>query len=182
MKQTEITLDTPMEATAATVGLALFLILLGLTAIFAPLAVGVAVSMLILWIIVLGGLAHLIHAWDARNRSIFRWRLATGLVYLLGGAFLMMYPGYGAGYLTLFIAGMFCLEALLLIPTYVWLRAVPGAAWIAVDCLLTFLLAGLIAWLWPWHTAWLLGVLVGINILVSGVAWLALVYAIRSRA
>ena len=181
MRRTELALDTPLEATAATIGLSLFLILLGLTAIFVPLAVGIAVSMLILWIIVLGGLAHLIHAWDARNKSIFRWRLGIGLVYLLGGAFLMLYPGYGAGYLTLFIAGMFFLEALLLVPTYLWLRTAPGAGWIAVDCLLTFVIAGLIAWLWPWHAAWLLGVLVGIKLLVSGCAWLALAYAVRSR-
>lgn len=181
MRRTDITLDTPMEATSATIGLSIFLILLGLTAIFLPLAVGIAVSMLILWVIVLGGLAHLIHAWDARNRSVFRWRLAIGLVYLLGGAFLMIYPGYGAGYLTLFIAGMFCAEALLLMPTYLWLRDMPGAGWIAADCLLTFVMAGAIAWLWPWHIAWLLGVLVGVNILVSGCAWLALVYTIRPR-
>ena len=160
-------------------GFAIFLILLGLTCIFLPLAVGIAMSMMILWIIVLGGLAHLVHAWDSRNRSVFRWRLAIGLVYLLGGIFLMLYPGYGTSYLTLFIAGMFCAEGLLLVPTYIWLRSMPGAGWIAVDSLLTLLMAGAIAWLWPWHTAWLLGVLVGLNILVSGFAWLALVNDMR---
>lgn len=55
MRRTDITLDTPMEATSATIGLAIFLILLGLTAIFVPLAVGIAVGMLILWVIVRGG-------------------------------------------------------------------------------------------------------------------------------
>lgn len=174
MRQPAISLDTPIGATSVSIGVSLFLIMLGLTALLMPMAVGIAMSMLILWIIVFSGLAHLVHAWDARSHATFLWRLSVGLLYVAGGIFLLLHPGYGSAFLTLFIAGMFCVEALLLSFTFFWLRSTPGAIWIAADALLTLFLATVIVLLWPWNPPWLLGSLVGINIIVSGLARLAL--------
>lgn len=163
-----------LGATWTSIGISLLLIALGLAAVLAPEAAGVTLTILILWIIFFSGLAHLVHAWDARGNPMFLWRLLVGGVYVAGALFLLLNPGYGFSFLTLFIAAMFSLEAGLLFGAFFWLRGVPGAGWIAADGALTLAFAVLIALLWPWSSPWMLAMLVGMNIIVSGAVRLGL--------
>lgn len=174
MKQDATSMDKAITATSLTVGVSALLILLGLAAVLVPTAVSIAVGMLILWIIVFTGMAHLVHAWDARDNPLFVWRLLAGLLYIGGGLFLLLYPGYSPAFLALFIAGMLLLESLLLFGAYAWLRAVPGTGWIAVDGVFTLALAAVIALASPQVPAWLLALCVGLNIISTGTTRLLL--------
>ena len=169
-----ISTSRAMNATGISVGVSVLLVILGMSAMLVSTAVSVAIGILILWIIVFAGLAHLVHAWDARETPLFAWRLLVGLVYVGGGIFLLAHPRYDLAFLALFIAWMFGLESMLLLGAYGWLRKLPGAGWIAVDALGTLAVATAIGFLWPWMGMWLLGMLVGINIACTGAASLAL--------
>jgi uncharacterized membrane protein HdeD (DUF308 family) len=59
------------EATGMSIGWAVVMILLGFMALFMPLATGIGISILISWIIVLCGFAHLAHAFAARAPGHF---------------------------------------------------------------------------------------------------------------
>lgn len=170
--------DSPVEgvvkATWISIGAALAMIALGLTAALVPLAVGIAVSILIVWVIVFSGLAHLVHAWDARGDALFLWRLLVGMVYVCGGVYLLLHPAYGLAALTFFIGWMFAIEALLLLGGAWWMRRRKGSGWLAADAGLTLFLAACILVMWPWSAPWMLGVLAGLNIVSSGFAFLAL--------
>ena len=162
------------RATGISIGTALLLIVLGMTALLFPEPVGVAVSILILWIIVFSGLAHLVHAWDARGTGVMAWQLLVGAAYLSGGIFLLLHPGYGFAYVTLGIAWIFAFEAVLLLAAFFWLRRQPGASWLALDGVLTLILAVCIGAGWPTNSVWVVGTLVGVNILISGFTRLAM--------
>jgi uncharacterized membrane protein HdeD (DUF308 family) len=168
------TLDEAKRATGLSIGMALLLIALGMTALLFPGPAGVAVTVLVLWIIVFSGMAHLVHAWDARGSGVFVWQLLVGAAYLCGGIYLLLHPGYGVAYVTLVIAGMFMFEAILLWAAFYWLRYQPAASWLALDGTLTLILAICIGVGWPSDSIWVLGTLVGVNVLVSGFTRLAM--------
>ncbi len=174
MSQHDSPVDEAQRATGISIGTALLLIVLGMAALLFPEPVGIAVTILILWIIVFSGLAHLVHAWDARGTDVMAWQLLVGAAYLCGGIFLLLHPGYGFAYVTLGIAGIFLFEAVLLLAAAWWLRKQPGAGWLALDGALTLILAVCIGTGWPTNSVWVVGALVGVNILVSGFARLGM--------
>ena len=168
MNQHVSTVEETERATGISIGIALLLIMLGMCALLFPEPVGIAVSILILWIIVFSGLAHLVHAWDARGTGVMTWQLLVGAAYLCGGIFLLLHPGYGFAYVTLGIAGIFLFEAAMLLAAAYWLRRQPGAGWLTLDGGLTLILVVCIAAGWPTNSVWVVGTLVSVNILVSG--------------
>ncbi|MDE2346168.1 MAG: DUF308 domain-containing protein [Gammaproteobacteria bacterium] len=156
------------RTTGISIGVSLLLILLGLLALALPGFAGLAVAILVLWVIVFSGLAHLVHAWDARGSGDFLWRLLVGIVYLAVGVFLLLHPRESLASLTLVLVILFLLEAGMLLAAYFWLRRRAGSGWLLVNALLTGALGLLIGLEWPASSAWAIGMLVGVNILFSG--------------
>jgi uncharacterized membrane protein HdeD (DUF308 family) len=174
MNKTLAPLDAVVQVTWISVGAAVALLLLGGIAALAPFTVGVAIGMLVVWVVVFSGLAHLVQAWDARG-GIFFWRLLVGTTYVLSGLYLLMDPGFDLPALTRFIGVMFTLEAVLLLAGAWWLRDRQGSGWMALDAGLTLLIAASILAMWPWASAWILGLCIGLNIMSSGIAFLAMI-------
>lgn len=164
-----------MRTTWISLAAALALITLGALAALLPVAAGVAVSILLVWVIVFSGLAHLVHAWDVRG-EMFLWRLLVGLVYLCGGLYLVLVPsgGYGVVALARFIGAMFVLEAGLLVASAFWMRGRRGSGWLAADGGVSLLCAVLVFVTASWAPPWLLGLLVGLNVVSSGFVFLML--------
>ena len=65
------------KVTGATIGWAVVIILVGIVAVVLPLATGMAVSVVV-WLIVLGGLAYLASAFASRYAGAFIWRMLRG--------------------------------------------------------------------------------------------------------
>lgn len=168
MKQDVDASRSALRATSLSVGVSLVLVILGMAALLVPEAVSVTVGILILWIIVFTGLAHLVHAWDARGNPLFIWRLAVSLLYIGGGLFLLLFPGFDAASLSLALAALLGLESLLLFGAYAWMRTIPGTGWIALDGAFTLAMALLIFLAWPHAPLWLLAFCVGVNIISTG--------------
>ena len=181
MQRDTVSMRYAVDATGLSIGISALLIVLGLTAVVIAGAVGIALSILILWIIVFAGMANLVHAWDARETPLFAWRLLVGLLFMAGGIFLLFHPRYDIPFVTLFIAWMIGFESMLLLAAYGWLRRLPGAGWLALDGAVTLAIACLIGFLWPWMALWMLGVLVGLDIMSTGATRLALAWAQRSH-
>jgi uncharacterized membrane protein HdeD (DUF308 family) len=59
------------------------------------------------------------------------------------------------------------------------LRPASGTGWLIFDSIITFILAVMIWSTWPSSAAWVVGVLVGISMLFSGMARLMLTLAAR---
>ena len=73
------------ESAGWTIALGVLLIILGLFALVAPLIAGVAVTVLLGWLLIFGGIAHLVVSWHLRQSGGLIWELLIGLAYIVDG-------------------------------------------------------------------------------------------------
>jgi uncharacterized membrane protein HdeD (DUF308 family) len=81
--------------------------------------------------------------------------------------------------LTLALAIYLLVESALEFSLAARLRPLPGSGWLFVDAIITVILAFMIWRTWPSSSAWVLGTLVGISMLFSGMARLMISLAAR---
>ena len=156
-------------------------ILLGLFAVIEPIVAGLAISLLVGWLLIAGGATHII--------SIFRrddggavWHLALGLVYISGGVYFLSHPVIALEALTLLLAMLLFVETGIDLVAYSAQRREPGAVWLLVNAFVTALLGTLIAMHWPSITVWVIGTMLGLNMLTTGFSRLMLGLAARNVA
>lgn len=161
------------------IGLSVLMIVAGILAIASPLAAGIAIEVLVAWLLVFSGCVHLVFSWHTRSTGGFLWELLVGVLYLFIGVYLLMHPQVGLESLTIALALYLFLEAILEFVLGFKLRPLRGSGWLLVDGIITLILAVLIWKTWPSSAAWVIGTLVGISILFSGISRLMLSLAAR---
>lgn len=155
------------------------LIIFGIAALCTPLLAAVAVNALIAWLIILAGVIHLVVAFHSHGAGSMIWKLLVGLAYVAFGGYLLLHPLLGVASLTLLLASLFLVEGVLDLVLYFNLRPTRGAAWVLFDGLVTLLLALFIGLHWPSSSAWVIGTLVGVSMIMSGVARVMMSLGIR---
>jgi uncharacterized membrane protein HdeD (DUF308 family) len=162
--------------------LSVLLIVAGILAIIVPQASGIAATILVGWLLILCGTALMAFAWHAHRGSGLFWGMLLGLVYIAAGGCLLLHPMSGLKSLTLVLAAYLLMESILEFILSFQLRPLAGSGWLLVDGIITLVLAIMIAWTWPGSTPWVIGTLVGISMLFSGVARLTISLAARRVA
>lgn len=161
------------------IGLGVVMILTGLLAIASPVAAGIAVNILVAWLLIVSACAHLAFAWFRRSAGGFLWELLLGIVYLLIGGYMLMHPAAGLASLTFALAIYLVMEAALEFVLGAALRRLPGSGWLFCDGIVTLILAVMIGRTWPSSSEWAIGTLVGVSMLFSGITRLALSLSAR---
>ena len=164
------------------IAMAVAFILLGIFAIIEPAIAGLAVTLLVGWILIFGGVAHLVAAFSGGGAERAIWQAVIGIVYFLSGFYLLAHPLLGLGTLTLLLAGIILAEAAFEFIAYFRLRGHVGSVWLLVNALVTLLLSALIWFHWPSSSVWAIGTLVGVNLLMTGISRLMLGLAVRRLA
>jgi len=167
------------EAVGWSIALSVLMIVAGVLAIILPPAAGIAVTILVGWLLVFSGAAHLVFGWHTRTTGALIWELLLGILYILVGAYVLFHPVAGLASLTLALAIYLLMEAVLEFVLSVRLRPLPGSGWLLFDAIITLVLAILIWRTWPSSAPWVIGTLVGISMLFSGVCRLVLSLAAR---
>jgi uncharacterized membrane protein HdeD (DUF308 family) len=162
------------------IGLSVLMIMTGILAIASPLAAGIAVNVLIAWLLVFSGCVHLVFAWYTRTSGGLLWESLIGILYIFIGAYLLMHPVAGLMSLTIALAIYLTLEAILEFVLGFTLRRLPGTGWLLFDGIITLILAVMIWRTWTTSSEWVIGTLVGISMLFSGTSRLMLSLAARS--
>src|SRR5271156_980307 len=129
--------------------MAVVFILLGMIAIIEPGVAGVAVTILVGWLLIFGGGAHLVAALSGGGAGRVIWQVLIGIVYILGGFYFLTHPLLGLGSLTLLLAAIILMEAVFEVIAYFRTRGEGGSGWLVVNALITLLLGGLIWFHWP---------------------------------
>jgi uncharacterized membrane protein HdeD (DUF308 family) len=155
------------------------MIIAGILAIAMPPAAGLAVNVVVAWLLVFSGAAHLVFAWHRRSAGGFLWELLVGILYAGVGGYLLTHPAAGLQSLTLALAIYLFAEGVLELILSRLLRALPGSTWLLLDGVITLVLAILIWRAWPSSSEWVIGTLVGISMLFSGISRLFLCLAAR---
>ncbi len=164
------------------IGLSVLMILAGLLAIVLPQVAGIAISLLVAWLLIFSGGAHLVFAWHTRAHGGAIWELLLGILYIVIGVYILMNPVAGLASITFALAIYLFFEAVLEFAMGFKLRPRPGSGWLLFDGVVTLILAVLIWRTWPSNTEWVVGTLVGISMLFSGTSRLMLSLAARSVA
>ncbi len=158
------------------------LIIFGTLAIGLPFLAAIALTGFIAWLIVLAGVVHLILAFHTHGAGSLIWKLLVGIAYLFFGGYLIVHPVLGVASLTLLLGSLFLIEGVLNIVLFFKMRSVGGSSWVLLDGIVTLLLGLLIYMQWPSSSVWVIGTLVGISMIISGVTRVMLSLAVRKAA
>jgi uncharacterized membrane protein HdeD (DUF308 family) len=157
-------------------------VVLGILAIIEPAVAGVAVAVLVGWLMIFGGAAHAVGAFGGGGAGRVIWQLMLAVIYVFGGFYFLTHPLLGLGTLTLLLAVILVAEAIVEVIAYFAVRTENGSAWRLVNALVTLLLGGMIWRHWPSSSVWAIGTLVGVNLMMTGFSRLMLGTAARRLA
>ncbi|HJU30642.1 MAG TPA: HdeD family acid-resistance protein [Hyphomicrobiaceae bacterium] len=160
-------------------GLGIFLILAGLAAIAFPLLSTIATKIALGWILLAAGALVVLHAFSIKQWSGFLWSLLVGILYLIAGGWLAFFPFTGIITLTLLLAALFLAEGVLEVIMAVRVRPHEGWVWLLLSGLVAIAVGIMIAAELPSSAAWAIGLLTGLNLLMTGVSFTALALAGR---
>jgi uncharacterized membrane protein HdeD (DUF308 family) len=156
------------------IALSILLILAGIFAILIPSVSGLAITLIFGWLMVLSGITHLVFAFKTHTTGGRVWEILIGLIYVVAGFYLIAHPIEALFALTLILACYLFFEAIVEFIQYFQLRPRHGAGWLIVDGIVTLILAIMIWRSWPVSSVWVIGTLVGISMIFSGVSRLML--------
>jgi uncharacterized membrane protein HdeD (DUF308 family) len=149
---------------------AILFIVLGVFAILEPAMAGLGVALLVGWLLVFGGIAHFISAFEGGGvRRVFLQVLA-GIVFVLGGLYMLAHPLLALGTLTLMLAGVIFAVGICELLHWYRHRGEAASGWLLFNAIVTLLLGGLILFHWPSSSIWAIGTLVGVNLLLTGIS------------
>ena len=152
----------------------ILMLICGLLAMALPVASGIGIAIVIAWLLIISAVWHFIYAFRARGVGGVLWELLLALAYGAAGICIRLYPLAGLAWLTLVLATFLFIEAVLEIGFYFNIRGRANAGWVLMDGIVTLLLAILIWRHWPSGAAWVIGTLVGVSLIFSGVSRLML--------
>ena len=82
--------------------LGIVLVIVGLAAIVFPLFAGAFSAIFVGWLFLIGGVVTIVHAFSAQRWSGFLWSLLVGVLYLIAGGYMVLFPL--TGLITPFVA------------------------------------------------------------------------------
>ncbi|MEG6509838.1 HdeD family acid-resistance protein [Methyloligella sp. 2.7D] len=152
----------------------ILLLILGVLAIAFPFITTIAAKIFLGWLFLIGGIVQIFHAFSSRGWSEFFLNLLMGILYLIAGAWLAFLPLSGIITLTIFLAVMFIVQGVIEIAMGFRMQPKSGWGWmlfagIVAAAVGILILAGL-----PSSATWAIGLLVGVNLIMTGWAYLLL--------
>ena len=148
----------------------ILLLICGMVAIFMPLASSIGLVILLGWLILFSAIWHLIFAFQAGGLGNILWRILLAILYGVAGFYMLSHPLLGVLSLTLVLAILLLFEGVLEIILYFNIRGVRNSFWVLLDGIITLILGFLIWRHWPSTSVWVIGTLVGISLIFSGIS------------
>ncbi len=158
------------------------MVVLGVAAVVWPHISTLATDLYVGWMFLFSGLAGLVTMFVGSSVAGFLWSLLTAALSLLVGVLLLWHPVEGAVSLTLVLIAFFIVEGIFQIAGAIRCReAFPDSwIWLLMSGIADVVLAAIMIWGWPFTAIWALGLIVGLNLITSGLAILIVAVASRS--
>ncbi len=157
------------------------MIILGVLAVAAPVIATIAIDIYVGWLFLFSGVIGLIALFSSHHIPAFLWTLITAALSIALGILLIWKPVEGALSLTFVLTAFFLVEGVFQIATsLVYRDSLPGTwGWMLASGVSDLLLVAIIVLGWPATGVWVLGLLVGINLFMSGWAIVMMAFAGR---
>ena len=154
-------------------GVGVVLTVVGLLAIVTPFFTGITLSFLFGIYLVIGAVAHLVHAFSGRGWTGFVFQLLLAIIFAGGGIAFLLNPLVGLTALTILLVVFFLVEGAVETALGFRLRPERGWLWVAVSGIASLLVA-IFVWLsYPSSATWAVGLLFGVGLFTSGLSMLA---------
>jgi uncharacterized membrane protein HdeD (DUF308 family) len=149
------------------------LVLLGAVSIVLPGIATLATTLTVGWLLIAGGIFGLVSVFQSGSNSPgFWWNLLTAILCVLAGGVILWNPIRGVLTLTIILAVYLLATGVTKgIMAFHYRNAIPKAwGWVLFSALVDIALGAIIVAGLPGSAVWVLGLLVGINLLFTGVA------------
>lgn len=161
------------------VGLGIVWMVLGALAIIVPFGATLAFEILLGAIFAVGGVIQIAQAFRLRNWKGYGTNMLGGVLALVLGVLLLVYPFQGVLTLTLFLGAFFIVSGVVQVISALQHRELRNWGWILASGILGIVVGVLILLGWPSTAVWAIGVLVGIELIVTG--WSLLMIGLSAR-
>jgi uncharacterized membrane protein HdeD (DUF308 family) len=158
------------------------LVVLGIIAIVAPVLATLALTIFLGWLFLVSGVVGLFTTFWMRSAPGFWWSLLSAILGIAVGLLLLAAPISGAVSLTIVLIAFFIIEGIVSIMYGLDHKreATGNWGWMVLSGVVDLILAAMIFAGLPSTAAWALGLLVGINMVFSGVALIAISFRVRN--
>lgn len=157
----------------------IMLAVFGAVLLFSPVAAGEWVVRLVSLILMVTGVVQLVQAFRS---GVSMGSLIGGLLgVVVAGVGVMVWqnPVIGSGVLTGLLMIFFIVNGLWKLSTAIRFRRLPGWLWMLFSGVLSLVFVYLLWSQWPLSGAWAIGVLVGLDLLLSGISMIILAGAVK---
>jgi uncharacterized membrane protein HdeD (DUF308 family) len=158
--------------------LGIFMVIIGTLALGCSMTVTLFSMLFLGWMMIFAGIGEVVHAfWKKKWDGIFM-HIVVGILYVVVGFMVLANPGSSAVTLTLLMAIFFILTGIFRFILALWTR-LPNWGWEFINGIITLILGILIWEQWPVSGLWVIGLFLGIDLIISGWAWIMLSLAAR---
>ncbi len=165
------------------------MIVVGLVALWLPTFSSIGVARVLGWLMIFDAGFQLVHAFRSKGVGPITWKVLVAAVYLIAGIYFLSHPFLGLAIVTLALAMFFLVEGLIDVFSFLatrtarashWALVAGSSYWILVNGIIGIILAVMIWRHWPANSMWILGILVGIGLLMTGISRLMMALAVRT--
>jgi len=170
------------KASGWSIVLGILMMLAGVVAMLEPELSGLVITLVIGWSAIFNGVAQIVYAFHTHGGWHKTVEIILGIIYVIAGGYLLVFPGVGLVTLTLILACFLLVYGIFALVLAFRMRPHKGWGWVLFDAIVTVLL-GLLIWIhWPGSSMVIVGTLFGISIFISGVTRLMVSLALRGVA
>jgi uncharacterized membrane protein HdeD (DUF308 family) len=151
----------------------------GAAAILLPAISTMAAGTALGAVLAIVGIAKILQAFETKEWPGFLWQLLAGGVAVVGGVVIYFNPLKGAVAITLLIAIVFIVLGVSQIGCALRVRRQRGWGWLLMSGLLALAMSLVLTFKFPHVRDFEAGVIAGISLLFSGLAYVAIAFAVR---
>ena len=158
--------------TAKWVGI--LLLIAGFLALFAPFAAGLSITVMIGVLLLISGAAQLLLVFRAGSFGEGQWLVLLGVLSLIAGGYILSQPLSALATLTVFLAAYFVVSGVIEAIGAFGAKPAQGWGWLLFGGIVSILLGVMIWRQFPVSGVWAVGTLVGVRMMMSGWALIAI--------
>ncbi|UIK06438.1 HdeD family acid-resistance protein [Neorhizobium galegae] len=178
-------LDAPSVSTVRDkwgwfLALGILLLVFGFIALANLFVATVASVFYIGMMMLVGGVAYLVHAFQVKGWDHILFWAASGILYTIAGLLAFWNPALTAVIVTFFMAVALIVAGMFRIWVGFRMRPMRGSGWVIFGGVITALAGLVIALGWPVNSLWILGLFLAIDLTMQG--WALIAVALAAKA
>jgi len=164
----------PQQTRARMIFVGVTLLVLGVLAILTPLVSTLVATIVIGILLIVGGCLRLFHVFGESRPQSTAWLIVSSILYICAGAAVLWNPLIGTLSLTLVIGTFLVVGAVSKAIHAYQYRGTHTSGWLIFDAIIGGALGILLVAGLPTTAFWALGAIVGVDLIVGGIAFLGL--------